>query len=103
MVCCHVLRFHCRSLDEVRVISKELLSKIPDLDPRLKSKIFRKKKNNFEFSPSLLDDEDDIEDLKEIYRLHSKAERIAFSLVIDSRAKEIKREDVNPEKKPEDV
>jgi hypothetical protein len=103
MICCHVLRFHCRSLDEVRAISKELLGKIPDLDPRLKSKIFGEERDNFEFSPSSLGDEDDIEDLKEIYRVHSEAERVAFSVIIDSRGKEIKKEDINCGKNPEDL
>ena len=100
---CHVFRFHCRSLDEVRAISKELLAKIPDLDPRLKSKIFGDEGDNFEFSPSSLDDDDDIEDLKEIFRVRSEVERVAFSLIIGSKAKEIKIEDVNRGKKPEDL
>jgi len=101
MVCCHVLRFHCRSLNEVRAISKKLLDKIPGLDPQFRSKIFGEKGNKF--SPSFLDDEDDFEDLREIYRAHSEAEKIVFSVVIDSRAKEIEIEDVNRGKKPQDL
>jgi len=101
MICCHVLRFHCRSLNEVRAISKKLLDKIPGLDPQFRSKIFGEKGNKF--SPSFLDDEDDFEDLREIYRAHSEAEKIVFSVVIDSRAKEIEIEDVNRGKKPQDL